>query len=98
MHNKETEQETELVLEGVILVDTPSLSLDIYNYIRSHTLGGFPGGSVVKNLPANSGDAGSILGSGRSPEGGNGNPLQCYSLGNPKNRGAWWAAVHGIIK
>ena len=36
---------------------------------------GFPGGSVVKNLPANPGDTGSISGSGRSPGGGNGNPL-----------------------
>ena len=43
-----------------------------------HNRGGFPGGSVVKNLPANAGDvgdAGSIPGSGRSPGGGNGNPL-----------------------
>ena len=36
---------------------------------------GFPGGSVVKNLPANAGDAGSVLGPGRSPGEGNGNPL-----------------------
>ena len=46
----------------------------------------------VKNLPANSGDigdAGSIPGSGRSPGGGNGNPLQDFCLGNPLDRGAW---------
>ena len=55
---------------------------------------GFPGGSVIKNLPVNSGDMGSIPGSGRSPGGGNGNPLQCSSLGSP--RGAWQAIVQGL--
>ena len=59
---------------------------------------GFLGGSVVKNLPANAGDIGSVPGSGRSPEGGNGNPLQYSYLGNPMDRGAWWAAVHGVAK
>ena len=51
---------------------------------------GFPGGSVVKNLPANAGDVGLIPGSGRSRRGGNGNPLQYSCLGNPMDRGAWW--------
>ena len=50
---------------------------------------GFPGGSVVKNAPANSGDSGLIPGSGRFPGEGNGNPLQCSYLGNPMGRGAW---------
>ena len=59
---------------------------------------GFPGGSVVKNLPANSGDACSIPRSGRSPGGGNGNPFQYSSLGNPRDRGAWWATVHAVAK
>ena len=59
---------------------------------------GFPGGSVVKNLPANAGDTGLIPGSGRSPGEGNGNPLQYSCLGNPMDRGAWRAAVHEIIK
>jgi len=52
---------------------------------------GVPGGSVVKNLPANAGDtgdAGSIPGSGRSPEKGNGNLLLYSCLGNPMDRGA----------
>ena len=52
---------------------------------------GFPGGSVVKNLPANAGDtrdAGLIPGSGRSPGGGNGNLLQYFCLENPMDRGA----------
>ena len=63
--------------------------------------GGFPGGSVVKNLPANAGDArdmGSIPGSGRSSGGGNGTPLQYSCLGNPMDKGAWWALVHGVAK
>ena len=62
---------------------------------------GFPGGSVVKHPHANAGDTGdmgSIPGSGRSPGGGNGNPLQYSSLENPIDRGAWWATVHGVIK
>ena len=59
---------------------------------------GFPGGSVVKNLPANAGDSGSILGQERSPGGGNGNPLQYSCPENPVDRGAWWATVHGVTK
>ena len=59
---------------------------------------GFPGGSVVKNLPASAGDAGSIPGSGRPPGEGNGNPLQYSCLGNVMDRGAWWATVHGVTK
>ena len=53
---------------------------------------GFPGGLVIKNLPANAadaGDMGSIPGLGRSPGGGNGNPLQYSCLENPIDRGAW---------
>ena len=56
---------------------------------------GFPGGTVVKNLPANAGDAGdmgSFPGSGRSPGGGHGNPLQYSCLENPMYR-AWWATI-----
>ena len=58
----------------------------------------FPGGSVVKNLPANAGNVGLVPGWGRSPEGGNGSPLQCSCLGNPMNRGAWWSTVYGVAK
>ena len=53
---------------------------------------GFPGGTVVKSLPANAGDGGdvgSIPGLGRSPGVGNGNPLQDSCLENPMDRGAW---------
>ena len=59
---------------------------------------GFPGGSVVKNLPANAGDVSLIPGLGRSPEGGNGNPLQYSCLENPMDREAWQATVHSISK
>ena len=53
---------------------------------------------VVKNPPANAGDArdtGSIPGSGRSPGGGHGSPLQYSGLENPMDGGAWWATVQG---
>ena len=53
---------------------------------------------IVKNLPANAGDTGSISGSGRSPGEGNGNTLQYSCLKNPVDRGAWWATVRGILK
>ena len=59
---------------------------------------GFPGGSVVKNPPANAADAGSIPGSGRFPGVGNGNPLQYSCLENPMDRGDWRATVHGVLK
>ena len=57
---------------------------------------GFPGGAVVKNLPAKAGDAGLIPGSGRLPGGGNGNPLQYSCLENSMDRGAWQAIVRGV--
>ena len=58
----------------------------------------FPGGSVVKNLPANAGDAGLIHGLGGSPGEGNGNRLQDSCLGNRMDRGACQATVHGVPK
>ena len=56
---------------------------------------GFPGSSVVKNLPANTGDMALVPGSGRSPGEGNSNPFQYSCLGNPMDKGAWWAEAHG---
>ena len=53
---------------------------------------------MVKNPPANAGDLGSLPGLGRSPGEGNGNPLQYSCLENPKDRGAWWATVHGVAR
>ena len=58
----------------------------------------FPGGSDGKASAYNTGDLGSIPGSGRSPGEGNGNPLQCSCLENPMDGGAWWATVHGVAK
>jgi len=58
----------------------------------------FTGGSVVRNPPAKVGAAGSIPGMGRSSGEGNGNPLQYSCLGNPMDREAWQATVHGITK
>ena len=61
-------------------------------------MGGFPGGSVVRNQPANAGDArntGSIPGLGRSLAVENGNLLQYSSLKNSMDTGSWWATVHG---
>ena len=59
---------------------------------------GFPGGSMVKNPPANAGDLGSIPQSGRSPGEENGNPLQYFCLGNPMDREAWQAIVHEVTR
>ena len=53
---------------------------------------------MVKNLPVNVGDVGSIPRSGRSPGVENGNPFQFSCLENSMDRGAWWATVHGIPK
>ena len=62
---------------------------------------GFPGGTLVKNPPAcagDTGDVGSIPGSGRSPGEGNGYPFHYFCLRNPMDKSAWWATVHGVAK
>jgi len=59
---------------------------------------GFPGGSDSKESACNAGDLSSIPGLGRFPGEGNGNLLQYSCLGNPMERGAWWATVHGVAK
>jgi len=73
--------------------------LVIYNNV------GFPCSSVSKESSCNArisaydaGDLGSISGLRRSPGEGNGNPLQYSCLGNPMDRGAWWATVHGVAR
>ena len=72
--------------------------LKVIHFLR---VGGIKGASqvaVIKNLPANAGDARDsswILGSGRLPGVGNGKPLQYSCLGNPINRGSWWGYSHG---
>ena len=68
---------------------------------KYHTVYGFPGGLVVKNLPVNAGDirdSGLIPESGRSPGGDHGNPLQYSYLENPLDRGAGWATLHRVTK
>ena len=59
---------------------------------------GFPGGSVIKNLPANAGDTGSIPGLGRSPGTGNGNPIQYSYLEIPWTEEPGGLTVHGVAK
>ena len=77
--------------------------LNTFEELKENTaMMGFPGGSVVKKKKkkksVNAGDSGSIPGLGRSPEEGNDNPLQYSCLGNPMDRGTWWATVHGVTK
>ena len=62
---------------------------------------GLPGAVAVKNLSANAGDirvTGSIPGSGRSPGGGHGSPLQYSYLEDPMDREAWWVIVYSLAK
>ena len=59
---------------------------------------GFPCSSVGKESACSAGDLGSIPELGKSPAEGNGNPLQYPCLKNLMDRGAWWAAVHGVAK
>ena len=73
------------------------LSVLIFTFIM-HTVQSFPGVSMVKNLPANAGNTGSIPGLGGFPGRGHGNPLQYSCLGNPTDREAWWATVLGVAK
>ena len=80
--------------------DATDISACIYKYCSSN-IQGFPGGTVVKNLPAkaeDTRDAGSVSGSGKSPGVGTGNPLQYSCLGNSTDRRAWWATVRRDAK
>ena len=75
---------------------------DMTEQLHFHiSLKGFPDGAVVKNPPANAGDArdeGSIPGAGRSPGEGKSNPLQYSCLENSIDRETWWATVHDFAK
>ena len=76
----------------------PLLKIDMdprRNHYWIWLLRSFPGGSVVQNPPANTGDTGSIFGLERYPGGGRGNTLQDSCLENPMQRGAWRARVQG---
>ena len=59
---------------------------------------GLPCSSISKESACSAGDLGLIPGLGRSPREGNGNPVQYPCLENLMDRGAWWAAVHGVTK
>ena len=59
---------------------------------------GLPCCPYGKEIACNAGDSGSIPGSGRHPGEGNGNPLQYSCLENPRDRGAWWAAIYGVAQ
>ena len=67
-------------------------------YLIERELTGVSGGSDGKGPACNAGDAVLIPGSGRSHRERNGNPFQWFGLGNVLDRGAWWAAVHGVAK
>ena len=69
-----------------------------YHFLLIEVLMGFPGGSDSKASACSAGDPGSISGLGRSPGEGNGNPLQYSCLGNPMDRGAWWATIYRVSK
>ena len=73
-------------------------AIALYYNIVTTMIWGFPGGLVVENQPANTGDMGSILRLGTSPGEGNGKPLQYSCLGNPIDRGAWQTTVHRVTK
>ena len=64
-------------------------------YGAKYRLPGWLNGKESTCDARDAGDSGLIPGSGRSPGGGNGNPLHYSCLGNPMDRGAWWARVHG---
>ena len=68
-----------------------------FDIIKRHIMG-LPGGSVVKNVSLNAGDMGLNPESGRCLGGGNGSPVQNSCLGNPMDRGTWWAVAHGVAK
>ena len=63
-----------------------------------HFFSEFPGGSDRKESACKAGHRGSVPGSGTFPGEGNGNPLQYFCLGNPMDKGAWWATVHMVTK
>ena len=76
----------------------PNMIIFSYIHISCYMSIGFPCGSDGKESACNAGNLGSISGLGRSPGGGNGNPLQYSCLKNPMDREAWWATVHGVTK
>ena len=89
-----------MILKGPIAILFPSFHVCQLSFqSRPNMLNrDFPGGSVVKKLPARAGDTSSIPGLVTALGEGNGNPLQYSCLGYPMDREAWWATVHGVAK
>ena len=83
-------------LQFYLTSSSPPYEADFF--LLLHYSQDFPGGSLVKNPPANAGDSGSIPGLGRSLGEGNGSPSQDSCLENPMDREAWWVTVHGVAK
>ena len=78
-----------------------TLIVDFFNELQgslNYDALGSPDVSIIKNPLANAEEMGSIPGSGRSPGEGNGKPLYYSCLGNPVDRGTWWATVHEVTK
>ena len=75
-----------------------STAKDKHKFFKKSKKVVFPGGTDGKVSACNAGDLDLILGLGRSPGEGNGNPFQYSCLRNPKDRGACWATVHGVAK
>ena len=71
---------------------------DGHEFVGSGCWWGFPCGSAGKESACNVGDLDSIPGLGRSPGEGKGCPLQYFGLENPRDRGAWWAAIYGVAQ
>ena len=87
------------IVHGVIKGRTPLSDFHFTSsYYHCYFFCSFPGGSDGKESACNAGDVGSIPGLGRSPGGGNGNPVQYSCLGNLMDRGAWQATVHGVAE
>ena len=87
------------LLQGIFMIQESNHDLlHCMQILHQLSYQGSPGDTVVKSLPANAGNAGLTPGLGRTLGEGNGNPLQYSCLGNPMDRGAWRATIHGVAK
>ena len=84
------------IIRVLYYLTQPTLLSFSFNRHYSNNTWGFPGGSVLKDPPANAGDESLLPGSGKSPAGGHGNPFQYSCLGNPMDRRVWWTTVHEV--
>ena len=103
--NKHLKQALWIILNNIpfwhnlgIYIDFSMWVLKAPDYVLPSLFPGLPWWLSDKESACSAGDVGSIPGLGRSPGEGNGNPLQFSCLGNPMNRGAWQATVHGVLK